>query len=158
MNQVLKQENYWKQKGIEDVCTTMIASASRVERFNAAHRLHNPNWSDEQNTTYYGLCNNPNFHGHNYRLIVKVTGEVDPESGYLMDLKVLKDIIREEVCYRFDHKNLNLDVEDFKDLIPTAENIAYVAWHRIRPRLDSKLELHITLYETERNFIEYDGR
>ena len=137
---------------------SMIVSASRVERFNAAHRLHNPNWSDEKNAEFFGLCNNANYHGHNYRLIVKVTGEVDEESGYLMDLKVLKDIIRSEVTQRFDHKNLNLDVEDFKNLNPTAENIAYVAWHRIKKHLDDKLDLHITLYETERNFIEYDGR
>jgi len=112
----------------------MIASASRVERFNAAHRLHNPNWSDEKNIQFYGLCNNANYHGHNYNIIVKVTGEVDPESGYLLDLKVLKDIIREEVTYRFDHKNLNLDVEDFKELIPTAENIAFCACHKIRKK------------------------
>lgn len=136
----------------------MIASASRVERFNAAHRLHNPNWSDQKNTEFYGLCNNPNFHGHNYTLIVKVTGEVDAESGYLIDLKTLKDIIRNEVSDRFDHKNLNLDVDDFKELIPTAENIAYVAWNRIRKKLNPKFDLHITLYETERNIIEYDGR
>jgi len=136
----------------------MIASASRVERFNAAHRLHNPNWSDEKNIQFYGLCNNANYHGHNYNIIVKVTGEVDPESGYLLDLKVLKDIIREEVTYRYDHKNLNHDVEDFKELILTEENIAFVAWHRIREKLEPKLSLHITLYETDRNFIEYDGQ
>jgi 6-pyruvoyltetrahydropterin/6-carboxytetrahydropterin synthase len=135
----------------------MIASATRIERFNAAHRLHNPNWTDEINEEFYGLCNNKNFHGHNYKLLVKVTGEVDPESGYLLDLKVLKDIVRDEVTYRFDHKNLNLDVADFKELIPTAENIAYVAWHRIREKLDTKLELYITLYETDRNFVEYAG-
>jgi 6-pyruvoyltetrahydropterin/6-carboxytetrahydropterin synthase len=135
----------------------MIASATRIERFNAAHRLHNPNWTDERNEEFYGLCNNKNFHGHNYKLLVKVTGEVDPESGYLLDLKVLKDIVRDEVTYRFDHKNLNLDVADFKELIPTAENIAYVAWHRIREKLDTKLELYITLYETDRNFVEYAG-
>ena len=109
----------------------MIASASRVERFNAAHRLHNPDWSDEKNASFYGLCNNPNFHGHNYKLIVKITGEVDPDSGYLIDLKKLRDIIRQQVTSRFDHRNLNLDVPDFKNLIPTAENIAYVIWHRI---------------------------
>jgi 6-pyruvoyltetrahydropterin/6-carboxytetrahydropterin synthase len=136
----------------------MIASATRVERFNAAHRLHNPNWTDEKNETFYGLCNNRNYHGHNYKLLVKVTGEVDPDSGYLLDLKVLKDIVRDEVTMRFDHKNLNMDVDDFKNLIPTAENIAYVAWHRIRKKLDTKLDLHITLYETDRNFVEYEGR
>lgn len=135
----------------------MIASATRVERFNAAHRLHNPSWTDERNEEFYGLCNNKNFHGHNYKLLVKVTGEVDPESGYLLDLKVLKDIVRDEVTMRFDHKNLNLDVDDFKELIPTAENIAYIAWHRIREKLDIKLELYITLYETDRNFVEYAG-
>ena len=136
----------------------MIASASRVERFNAAHRLHNPNWSDEKNTSFYGLCNNPNFHGHNCKLIVKITGEVNPDSGYLIDLKKLRDIIRDQVTSRFDHKNLNLDVPDFKNLIPTAENIAYVIWHRINPQLEDHHNLHITLYETERNFIEYEGQ
>lgn len=136
----------------------MIASASRVERFNAAHRLHNPNWSDEKNTSFYGLCNNPNFHGHNYKLIVKITGEVNPDNGYLIDLKKLRDIIRDQVTSRFDHKNLNLDVPDFKNLIPTAENIAYVIWHRINPQLEDHHHLHITLYETERNFIEYEGQ
>lgn len=136
----------------------MIASASRVERFNAAHRLHNPDWSDEKNASFYGLCNNPNFHGHNYKLIVKITGEVDPDSGYLIDLKKLRDIIRKQVTSRFDHRNLNLDVPDFKNLIPTAENIAYVIWHRINSQLDDHHHLHITLYETERNFIEYEGQ
>lgn len=136
----------------------MIASASRVERFNAAHRLHNPDWSNEKNESFYGLCNNPNYHGHNYKLIVKITGEVDSESGYLIDLKVLKNIIRNEVTDKFDHRNLNLDVPDFKDLIPTAENIAYVIWHKINKQIEDHLNLHITLYETERNFIEYDGK
>jgi|TARA_B100001059_G_scaffold71525_1_gene68613 6-pyruvoyltetrahydropterin/6-carboxytetrahydropterin synthase len=136
----------------------MIASASRVEQFNAAHRLHNPDWSDEKNELFYGLCNNPNYHGHNYKLIVKITGEVDSESGYLIDLKVLKNIIRNEVTDKFDHRNLNLDVPEFKDLIPTAENIAYVIWHKINNQLKDNLNLHITLYETERNFIEYDGK
>ena len=136
----------------------MIASASRVEQFNAAHRLHNPDWSDKKNELFYGLCNNPNYHGHNYKLIVKITGEVDSESGYLIDLKVLKNIIRNEVTDKFDHRNLNLDVPEFKDLIPTAENIAYVIWHKINNQLKDNLNLHITLYETERNFIEYDGK
>lgn len=136
----------------------MISSASRVERFNAAHRLHNPDWSDEKNESFYGLCNNPNYHGHNYKLIVKITGEVDSESGYLIDLKVLKNIIRDEVTDKFDHRNLNLDVPDFKDLIPTAENIAYVIWHKINKQIEDHLNLHITLYETDRNFIEYDGK
>ena len=130
----------------------------RRETFNSAHRLFRKEWSDEKNRDVFGKCSNPNYHGHNYTIIVKVTGEVDPESGYLMDLKVLKDIIRKEVTHRFDHKNLNLDLEDFKNSIPTAENIAYVSWHRIREKLDTKLSLHITLYETDRNFIEYDGQ
>lgn len=136
----------------------MRVSASRVERFNSAHRLHNPNWDEQKNREFYGLCNNPNYHGHNYKLIVKVTGELDAESGYLIDLKVLKEIIREEVSEKFDHRNLNLDVKEFENLIPSAENIAIVAWNLIRKRLDSKFDLHVTLQETERNIIEYDGR
>ena len=133
----------------------MIASASRVERFNAAHRLHNPRWSDEKNEKFFGLCNNKNYHGHNYKLVVKVTGEVDPESGYLLDLKVLKDIIRSEVTDRFDHKNLNLDTEEFSSLNPTAENIAMVIYNILKPELESSLELKIKLYETSRNYVEY---
>ena len=136
----------------------MIISASRVERFNAAHRLHNPSWSEEKNQAVFGLCNNANYHGHNYRLIVKVTGEVDADTGYLIDLKILKDIIRGEVTDQFDHKNLNLDVPEFANLNPTAENIAYIIWHKLRKKIEDKLELIITLYETERNFVEYDGR
>jgi len=135
----------------------MIASISRIERFNAAHRLHNSKWSDAKNAEFFGLCNNPNYHGHNYKLIVKVTGEVEPDTGYLMDLKNLKDIIRSEVTGRFDHKNLNLDVAEFKDLNPSAEHIAYVAWHRIREKLDPEFKLHVTLYETDRNIVEYEG-
>ncbi|MBT33760.1 MAG: 6-pyruvoyl tetrahydrobiopterin synthase [Thalassobius sp.] len=133
----------------------MRLSVYRKEHFNAAHRLHNPNWSDEKNKEVFGLCNNPNFHGHNYDLIVKVTGEVDPETGYVIDLKILKKIIREEVVSKFDHKNLNLDTKEFKELNPTAENIAYVIYNKIRARLEKKFDLNITLYETERNFVEY---
>ncbi|MEY2925297.1 MAG: hypothetical protein RLZZ337_1847 [Bacteroidota bacterium] len=136
----------------------MIISASRVERFNAAHRLHNKEWSDAKNNEIFGLCNNANYHGHNYKLVVKVTGEVDPDTGYLIDLKILKDIIRSEVTDKLDHKNLNLDVPDFQDLNPTAENIAYVIWNNLRAKIDTKLNLEITLFETERNFVEYDGR
>ena len=136
----------------------MIVSAIRIERFNSAHRLNNPNWSEQKNHDFYGLCNNKNYHGHNYTLHVKVTGEVDPESGYLIDLKLLKNIIREEVIDKFDHRNLNLDVPEFNTLIPTAENIAYVIWHKIYNKLDSNLDLHITLYETDRNYIEYNGK
>ncbi len=133
----------------------MRISAFRKAHFNAAHRLHNPNWSAEKNQQVFGLCNNANYHGHNYELEVKVTGEVDPETGYLIDLKLLKDLIFEEVEARFDHKNLNLDVEDFKQLNPTAEHICFVIWQRLRSRLDQKFELSIRLYETPRNYVEY---
>ncbi|MGV3599162.1 MAG: 6-pyruvoyl trahydropterin synthase family protein [Bacteroidota bacterium] len=136
----------------------MIVSVYRKGHFNAAHRLHVPEWSDEKNKEVFGLCNNPNYHGHNYNLIVKVTGEVDPITGYVIDLKILKDIIYEEVENRFDHRNLNLDTEEFKHLNPTAENIAVVIWNKLRQRLDKKLELTITLYETERNYVEYSGQ
>lgn len=130
-------------------------SVYRKEHFNAAHRLHNPTWSDEKNAEVFGLCNNPNYHGHNYDLTVKVTGEVDPDTGYVIDLKVLKDIIKEEVLNKFDHKNLNLDTKEFKDLNPTAEHIAMVIWLLLRNRINPKLDLKIILYETERNFVEY---
>ena len=133
----------------------MRMSVIRKERFNAAHRLYRKDWSHEKNDEVFGLCNNPNFHGHNYDLYVKVTGEVDPETGYVIDLKILKDIIRAEVTDKFDHKNLNLDTEEFKDLIPTAEHIAYVIYNKIRAKLDDKFDLHIKLYETERNIVEY---
>ncbi len=136
----------------------MIVSVYRKGHFNAAHRLHVPEWSDEKNREVFGLCNNPNYHGHNYNLTVKVMGEVDPVTGYVIDLKVLKDIIFEEVENRFDHRNLNLDTEEFKHLNPTAENIAVVIWNKLRLRLDKKLELTVTLYETERNYVEYSGQ
>lgn len=129
----------------------------RKAHFNAAHRLHNPNWSDEKNEAVFGKCNNPNWHGHNYTLVVEVVGELDQDTGYVIDMKILKDIIREEVEERFDHRNLNLDVEVMKGLNPTAENIAVVCWNLIREKLDPKYELKIRLYETERNFVEYDG-
>jgi len=133
----------------------MRIAAYRKAHFNAAHRLHNPNWSDEQNRAIFGLCNNPNYHGHNYELEIKVVGEVDPETGYLIDLKLLKDLIREHVEKRFDHKNLNLDTPEFKDLNPTAENICYVIWTILREKLEDKYELSVRLYETPRNFVEY---
>lgn len=133
----------------------MRMSVIRKERFNAAHRLYRKDWSHKKNDEVFGLCNNPNFHGHNYDLFVKVTGEVDPETGYVIDLKILKDIIRTEVTNKFDHKNLNLDTEEFKDLIPTAEHIAYVIYNKIRAKLDDKFDLHIKLFETERNIVEY---
>jgi 6-pyruvoyltetrahydropterin/6-carboxytetrahydropterin synthase len=127
----------------------------RKEHFNAAHRLHNPSWSEEKNDAVFGLCNNPNFHGHNYELIVKVIGEIDPATGYVIDLKILSDLVKEEVLDRFDHKNLNLDTVEFSSLNPTAENIVVVIYELLRARLDKHLELSIRLYETERNFVEY---
>lgn len=133
----------------------MRVSVFRKAHFNAAHRLHNPAWSAEKNQAVFGLCNNANYHGHNYELEVKVSGEVDPETGYLIDLKLLKDLVHEEVELRYDHKNLNLDVEDFLHLNPTAEHICFVIWQRLRQRLDSRFELGVRLYETPRNFVEY---
>ncbi|MEJ1241535.1 6-carboxytetrahydropterin synthase [Chryseolinea sp. T2] len=133
----------------------MRIKVSRREHFNSAHRLHNPEWSDEVNERVFGKCNNPNYHGHNYELIVSLTGEVDQSTGYLYDLKELSDVIKKYVLIRFDHKNLNLDTEYFRDLNPTAENIALVIWRILRQQIDEKFELKITLYETERNFVEY---
>jgi len=127
----------------------------RKEHFNAAHRLHNSKFSEEKNDAVFGKCNNPNFHGHNYELIVKLTGEPDAETGYVIDLKLLSDLIKEKVLKRFDHKNLNLDVEEFKTLNPTAENIAIVIYNILRPAIDKNLDMQIRLYETERNFVEY---
>ena len=133
----------------------MRISAFRKAHFNAAHRLHNPNWSEEKNREVFGLCNNPNYHGHNYELEVKVTGEVDPETGYLIDLKYLKDIITEHVEHRFDHKNLNLDTEEFRNLNPTAEHICFVIWKILDEQLDDRYEVAVRLYETPRNYVEY---
>jgi 6-pyruvoyltetrahydropterin/6-carboxytetrahydropterin synthase len=127
----------------------------RQEHFNAAHRLHNPAWSAEQNSSVFGKCNLPHYHGHNYELIVKVIGEVDPATGYVMDMKVLSDLISENVLDRFDHKNLNEDVAEFKNLNPTAENISIVIFKILRPLIDQTLSLQIRLYETPRNFVEY---
>lgn len=133
----------------------MKVAVYRKAHFNAAHRLHNPAWSDARNQEVFGLCNNPNYHGHNYELEVRVAGEVDPETGYLIDLKVLKDLIYKEVEQRFDHKNLNLDTEEFKNLNPTAEHICYVIWTLLRARLDARYELSVRLYETPRNYVDY---
>jgi 6-pyruvoyltetrahydropterin/6-carboxytetrahydropterin synthase len=133
----------------------MKVKVSRKEHFNAAHRLYNPEWSDDQNARIFGKCSNPNYHGHNYEVIVSVTGEPDADTGYVYDMKVLSDLIKEDVLRKFDHKNLNLDTEYFKNLNPTAENIAVVIWRILRQKIDSNLELKITLYETERNFVEY---
>lgn len=135
----------------------MEISVSRKAHFNAAHRLHIPSWSEEKNKAFFGLCNNPNYHGHNYDLIVTVTGELNEETGYLIDTKELKDLVKREVEDRFDHKNLNLDTEEFKQLNPTAENIAIVIWRLLRKHIDQSIKLKITLYETERNFVEYTG-
>ena len=135
----------------------MKVSVFRKEHFNAAHRLHNPNWSDEQNQTIFGKCNNPHYHGHNYELIVTVKGEIDPETGYVYDMKLLSDLIKEHVLNKFDHKNLNLDTDEFRHLNPSAENIAVVVWNILREKIDRKFELTIRLYETERNYVEYDG-
>jgi 6-pyruvoyltetrahydropterin/6-carboxytetrahydropterin synthase len=127
----------------------------RKEHFNAAHRLHNPAWTNERNKSVFGLCNNENYHGHNYELTVQVTGEIDPETGYVIDLKILSDLIKAEVLDRFDHKNLNLDTIEFRSLNPTAENIAVVIYNLLKSKLDLKLDLKIRLNETERNFVEY---
>ncbi|HEX3024815.1 MAG TPA: 6-carboxytetrahydropterin synthase [Chitinophagaceae bacterium] len=127
----------------------------RKEHFNAAHRLHNSLWSDEKNKEVFGVCNNKNYHGHNYELIVKVSGSVDAETGYVIDIKILSELIEEVVIKKFDHKNLNLDTAEFATLNPTAENIAIVIYNLLRPKLNKDLELKIKLYETERNFVEY---
>lgn len=127
----------------------------RKEHFNAAHRLNNPAWDSARNAEVFGKCNYPNYHGHNYELIVKVTGEPDAATGFVIDLKVLSDIIRESVLDRFDHKNLNLDTTEFKTQNPTAENIAIVIYNLLREKIDKALDLQVRLYETERNFVEY---
>jgi len=133
----------------------MRVSVFRKAHFNAAHRLHNPNFSDEKNRQIFGLCNNPNYHGHNYELEVKVSGEIDPETGYVMDLGWLSNVIKTEIEDRFDHKNLNLDTAEFKHLNPTAENIVVVIWQILRSKIDDRYDLHIRLYETPRNFVEF---
>jgi len=136
----------------------MAVTVSRRAHFNAAHRLYRPDWDDRQNAAVFGKCSNPNFHGHNYELVVSVTGEIDPETGFVIDLGTLADIIAAEVETPFDHKNLNLDVAEFANLNPTAENIAVLIWKKLRPRLDKKFELEVTLYETPRNFVQYKGK
>lgn len=127
----------------------------RKEHFNAAHRLNNPAWSEQENQRVFGLCNNPNYHGHNYDLIVKVVGEPNPETGYVLDMKELSNLIKEQILDKFDHKNLNLDTKEFAHLNPSAENIAVVIYDLLRDKLDPALDLQIRLYETERNFVEY---
>ena len=135
----------------------MRVTVSRKAHFNAAHRLYRKDWSMEKNQEVFGKCNNPNFHGHNYELIVSVTGEVDKETGYVIDTKILSDLIKEHIEEAFVHKNLNEDVPEFRDLNPTAEHIAYIIWNKLRVLIASDKELEITLYETPRNFVTYKG-
>ena len=130
-------------------------SVYRKEHFNAAHRLHNPAWDEATNDKIFGKCNNPNYHGHNYDLVIKLTGEIDEQTGYLMDLKLLSDTIQQYVLEKFDHKNLNEDCAEFKNLNPTAENIAVVIYNLLRPYINNTIEMQVRLYETERNFVEY---
>ncbi|MBS1680072.1 MAG: 6-carboxytetrahydropterin synthase [Bacteroidetes bacterium] len=133
----------------------MKIAVSRKEHFNAAHRLYNPDWNDEKNFQVFGKCSNPHFHGHNYELIVTLIGEPNHETGYVYDMKLLSDIIKENIISLFDHKNLNLDTVYFKNLNPTAENIALVVWRILRQKIENEFELKVKLYETERNFVEY---
>jgi 6-pyruvoyltetrahydropterin/6-carboxytetrahydropterin synthase len=135
----------------------MRVTISRKAHFNAAHRLYRKDWTFEKNDQIFGKCNNPNYHGHNYEIIVNVTGEIDPETGFVMDVKILADLIKEEVENKFDHKNLNLDVTDFLDLNPTAENIVVVIWNKLRKKIEEKYDLEVVLYETPRNFVTYKG-
>jgi len=135
----------------------MSITVYRKSHFNAAHRLYRSDWDDQKNNDVFGKCNNPNFHGHNYTLEVWVKGEINPETGMVIDLKLLKNLIKAEIEERFDHKNLNLDTEEFKDLNPTAENICLTIWKILRSKLDMILELRVRLYETERNVVECNG-
>lgn len=135
----------------------MKATVSRKAHFNAAHRLYRKDWTDEKNSLVFGKCSNPNFHGHNYELIVSVTGEIDKETGYVVDIKVLKTLIKEHIEDAFDHKNLNLEIPEFKDLNPTAENIAVIIYNKLKPLLEPQIDLEVTLYETPRNFVSYSG-
>lgn len=135
----------------------MKVKVSRHAHFNAAHRLYRSDWSFEKNQEVFDKCNNPSFHGHNYELIVSVTGEIDQETGYVMDVKILKELIKEHIENAFDHKNLNLDCPEFANLNPTAENITVVIWQKLRPYIKGTLELEVVLYETPRNFVTYTG-
>ncbi|MDX5585942.1 MAG: 6-carboxytetrahydropterin synthase [Aureibaculum sp.] len=135
----------------------MIVTVSRKAHFNAAHRLFRPEWSDEKNLSVFGKCSNPFYHGHNYDLVVSVTGKIDPITGFVIDMKVLKDMIRIEIEDAFDHKNLNEQVPEFKTLNPTSENIVIVIWNKLRSKIDNKNKLSVTLYETPRNFVSYSG-
>ncbi len=135
----------------------MKVTVNRKAHFNAAHRLFRSDWSDEKNAEVFGKCSNPNYHGHNYELIVSVTGEIDPTTGFVIDMKDLKQLIKDEVEEPLDHKNLNKEVVEFKELNPTAENIAVVIWNKLRPHIETKHKLSITLYETPRNYVTYNG-
>ena len=135
----------------------MKVTVSRKAHFNAAHRLYRKEWSDKKNKSVFGKCSNPHYHGHNYELIVHVTGLVDPKTGYVIDMKILKELIKSEVEDKMDHKNLNEEVPEFVEMIPTAENIAIVIYNKLKPHLNSKHSLEVTLYETPRNFVSYSG-
>ncbi|MDB4270985.1 6-carboxytetrahydropterin synthase [bacterium] len=135
----------------------MKVKVSRKAHFNAAHRLYRKDWDDNKNNAVFGKCNNPNYHGHNYELVVGVTGEIDPETGFVIDMKILKDLIRSEIEDALDHKNLNVEVPEFRTLNPTAENIVIVIYNKLRPHIDSNKELEVILFETPRNFVTYNG-
>ncbi len=135
----------------------MRIKACRKAHFNAAHRLYRKEWSDEKNAEIFGKCSNPKYHGHNYELVVGVIGEIDPETGFLIDLKILKNYIKTEVEEYMDHKNLNEEVPEFKEMNPTVENIAVVIWRRLRDKIPLKYDIEVTLYETPRNFVTYTG-
>ncbi len=135
----------------------MKVKVSRKAHFNAAHRLYRKDWDDNKNNAVFGKCNNPNYHGHNYELVVGVTGEIDPETGFVIDMKILKDLIRSEIEDALDHKNLNVEVPEFRTLNPTAENIVIVIYNKLRPHIDSDKELEVILFETPRNFVTYNG-
>lgn len=135
----------------------MKVKVSRKAHFNAAHRLYRKDWDDSKNTEIFGKCNNPNFHGHNYELIVSVSGKIDAETGFVMDMKVLKDLIKVEIEDYLDHKNLNIEVAEFKTLNPTAENISVIIWQKLRPHIQKSHDLEVVLYETPRNFVTFSG-
>ena len=135
----------------------MRVTVNRKAHFNAAHRLFRSDWSEEKNETVFGKCSNPNYHGHNYDLVVSVTGEIDPVTGFVMDMKLLKDLIKTEIEDVFDHKNLNVDVPEFKDLNPTSENIVVIIWNKLRAKINKTHDLTVTLYETPRNYVSYSG-
>lgn len=135
----------------------MSLTVYRKAHFNAAHRLYRKDWTDEENYAFFGKCSNPNYHGHNYELEVGITGQIDPKTGFLFDMNYLRDLIKEEIEEAFDHKNLNLEVPEFKDLNPTMENIAMVIWKKLRNRIEKEYKIQVKLYETPRNFVVYDG-